>query len=241
MKQLVLIVMLLSPMCVFSQTHIAISDVFDSLEQNEILWYVNGQLLHYDDFPVSVYSKNDGIDSIVFVHSISKLIIRDTLLTKFHKDSQLLLIPDNNGSFDVIHVNAKAQEKNRIKFIISNCNSDTIICSSYRVATSTGHIFVGSGISGWMKAWKNPYSSNTIQISVYESNGVEFQHLNKKESVLFGDKHCSIVEWDMSQHHALKLLASLKLRLFGHDKAYVIYDYVTGLVSIRINKYRTEK
>ena len=237
MKQLMLIVILLSPMFVFSQTNIAISDAFGSMEQNEILWYVNGQLLHYEDFPVSVYSKEGGIDSIVFVHSISKLIIRDTLLTKFHKNSELLLIPDNNGSFDVIHVNAKAQEKNRIKFILSNCISDTIICSSYRVGTSTGHVFVGSGISGWMKAWKNPYSSNTIQISVYEANGVEFQHLNKKESVLFGDKHCSIVGWDISQYHALRLLASMKLRLFGHDKAYIIFDYVTGHVSVRINKF----
>lgn len=238
MKKTTIIASLLFPMYVLSQTYINISPAFVSDEQKTFTWYINGLLLHYDDFPITVYSKDDCIDSIVFVYLYSDHLKYDTLLTKFHDNSQLLLIPDNNGSFDIVQLNKNIRSVNKVKFIINNCAADTVLCCCYRVATLTGHVSIGSGISGWMNAWKNQYSSNTIQISIYDANGISYHSINKNESLLFGDKHCSIVEWDVSQQSALKHLVSLKLRLFGHDKAFVIYDCPTGRSSVRIMNKR---
>ena len=177
-----------------------------------------------NDFPVFVTPTNNRIDTIVFVRDVLTEFKNDTVFVLFPKKDHLLLVPDNDGSFDIVQKHPKKRPLINAKFIVQNIYPDTIICCYSIETAQVGQIFTKSGSSGWLKPFTTPYQNNIIHIYVFKAKQLNYYALDKEDALLFGDNNCSVVGWDINQLSHLHRTTSYKIRLFKRKRIFFLYD-----------------
>jgi hypothetical protein len=232
MKRLLFFSLLILPLTVFAQIKIDISPYFVNDSSRVLYWSINGKKLNISDFPFLLEWTKNSLDTIVFIHSSSGTLKYDTTFVLFPKKSNLLLTPDNDGSFDIIRKHSMKRGKNRAKFIVKNTGSDTIICCFASETALVGQIFKESSSSGWLKPFITPYSSNIFHVIVFKAHNLDYYVLGEEEALLFGDKNCSIVGWNDDQYNCLSKEVSFKLRLFKRKKIIIQFDNNTNKIDL---------
>ena len=238
MKNYLFVYLWIFPLCVFPQTRIDISPCFEKDSSKVSYWMLNGKRIDSNDFPVFVTRTNNRIDTIVFVHDVLTEFKNDTVFVLFPKKDNLLLVPDNDGSFDIIQKHPKKRSLIKAKFIVQNIYSDTIICCYSSETALVGQLFKKSGSSGWLKPFSTPYQSNIIHICVFKAKQLNYYDLDKEDALLFGDNNCSIVGWDIDQISNLHRKTSYKIRLFERKKIFFFYDNDTNQGEFSISKIK---
>lgn len=237
MKTNLLLSLLLYPLCVISQTRIDISSCFVNDSSKVSYWILNSKRMDSNDFPIFVaQTKNDCLDTIVFVHDILTELKYDTVYVCFPKKSNLLFVPDNDGSFDIIKNQSKRRHSIKAKFVVQNIYSDTIICCYSSETALVGQIFTKSGSSGWLKPFSTPYQSNVVHVCVFKAKQLNYYALEKEDALIFGDNNCSIIGWDVDQLSHFSKIASYNIRLFKAGKIFITYDNETHRVELSISK-----
>lgn len=236
MKRILLTFLLILPLTVFAQIKIDISPRFMNDSSRVFYWHINGKRVNCSDFPFLLEWTKNSLDTIVFIHSSSGTLKYDTTFVLFPKKSNLLLSPDNDGSFDIIRKHSMKRSKNKAKFIVENTNLDTIICCYASETALVGQIFTQSSSSGWLKPFITPYCSNMIHVVIFKAHNLNYYVLEDESSLLFGDKDCSIVGWDYDQHVRLSKEISFKLRLFRREKIFILFNGDTQKFIVLISK-----
>ena len=237
MKKILLLSLFVAPLCVFSQTRIDISSCFVNDSSKVSHWFLNGKRINSNDFPIFVVQTNKNrLDTIVFAHGISTKLKYDTVYVCFPQKSNLMLVPDNDGSFDIIHNQSRRKHCIKAKFVVQNVYSDTIICCYSSETALVGQIFTKSSSSGWLKPFTTPYQSNIIHVCVFKAKQLDYYALKKEDALFFGDKNCSIIGWDSDQLSHLSKVALYNIRLFKAGKIFIIYDNKTNSVKLSISK-----
>lgn len=225
MKRYLFFFLFLLPLYVFSQIRIDISPDFVHDSSTESYWNLNSKRVDWQDFPIVFSQTRNGFDTLVFVHNRHGHITADTAYVLFpNKSKLLLLVTDNNGSFDVIQKKSKKRSKNKAQFLVQNTVADTIICCYSSETALVGQFFAESGSSGWLKPFTTPYSSNMIHVCIFYAKKLKYYILGKKNALFFGNKNCCMVGWNEDQLSQLSKITSFKLRLFSRDKIIIHYD-----------------
>ena len=238
MKNYLFVYFWIFPLCVFPQTRIDISPDFVKNSTEVSYWIINGKRMNNYDFPVFVTRTNDRIDTMVFVHSVLTVLKYDTVFVLFPQKNNLLLVPDNNGGFDIIQKHPNKRPLIKAKFIVKNIHSDTIICCYSSETALVGQIFTKSGSSGWLKPFATPYQNNITHISVFKAKQLSYFALSKEDALLFGDNNCSVVGWNIDQLSHLHRTTSYKIRLFKRKKIFFLYDNDTNRGELSISKIK---
>lgn len=231
MKRYLFFSLLLLPLYVFSQIRIDISPNLVKDTSKKSYWHLDGRRLDLHEFPVNITQIRNCMDTIVFVHERYGKLVADTAFVIFPKNAKLLLVPDNDGSFDIIEKGSVKRNKNKAKFCVQITSSDTIICCYSSETALVGQLFTASGSSGWLKPFTTPYSSNMINVIIFRAKNMNYHALEKDDSLFFGDKNCTIVGWDSDQLSQLSKIASFKLRLFDNNRIIIKYDNDTQHVT----------
>lgn len=236
MKNYLFVYLWIFPLCVFPQTKIDISPYFAKDSSKVSYWIFNGKRMDVNDFPVFVTRTNNRFDTIVYVHDVLSELKYDTVFVLFPKNNNLLLVPDNDGCFDIIQKNPQKRPLIKAKIIVQNIYSDTIICCYSSETALVGQLFNKSGSSGWLKPFSTPYQSSIIHICIFKAKQLNYYALVKEDALLFGDNNCSIVGWDIDQFSHLYRKTSYKIRLFKRKKIFFLYDNDTNRGVLSISK-----
>lgn len=236
MKRYLFFFLFLLPLNVFSQIQIDISPDFVRDSSKESYWNLNNKRVNWQDFPILFSPTRNGFDTLVFVHNRHGHITADTAYVLFPNKSKLVLVTDNDGSFDIIQKKSKKRSKNKAQFLVQNTVADTIICCYSSETALVGQFFAESGSSGWLKPFRTPYASNMIHVSIFNAKKLKYYTLRGKDALFFGDSNCNMVGWSEDQHSQLYRRTSFKLRVLTRDKIIIRYDHDSHHVRFSIWK-----
>ena len=225
MRRNLILLWFLLPIFAYSQVRIDISPDFKHDTSKVSFWYVNGKRVEWQDFPVVITPMKMRLDTVIFVQDKNAHCVYDTAFILFPKKSKMMLVPSNDGSFDVLQKYSKLKNKTKAKFVVKSSINDTLICCFSSETLLCGQLFIGCNeTSGWLSPFKTPYRTNMIQVSIYTAKDLNYYMLDKKDTRFFGDKNCSIVGWDKEQICSLSKVSSFKLRLFKKKRILIHFD-----------------